>query len=200
MEKNYCLVDLKAFEPQAKRSCVLFTKWENEQFNSAVHILLGPEAETFTINDTYVYDNDKNLYYKTDLVVYVYNEDVGDKLTDGISDGYCPVNEMQFNWVGTMDENTMYLENGGYVHGPYSTISKGHYNVKIEGKNLSGCDCAIVSENAQENINSTVLNVTDEYIEMDLTISKRVNDIQFCLLNTKDETVEFKDVVINKQK
>ena len=199
LEKHYTLVDMKAFQKKEGRSCILFTKDENEQFNRAVHIILGPEAETFTIKDTYVFDFYNDYYYKTDLVVYIYDEDVCDKLTDGIADGLCQVNEMQFNWYGTMDEDTIYLDNNGFVHGPYSKIEAGHYNVKIEGEGLTGCNCAIVSELTPEYISSTVTDINDEYIEIDLTILKRVEDIQFCLANPKDETVEFKDVRITKQ-
>ncbi|WP_028234386.1 hypothetical protein [Pseudobutyrivibrio sp. MD2005] len=197
LQKYYPLADDKAFEKKEGRSCILMTQAEAEKCHNAVFVMCGTQTEDFLIKDAYVSDNG-NFYY-TDLVAYVFDEDVGEKLADGFRDGLLDIKDMDFNWYGTMTEDTIILEENGLIHGPYSYLGKGHYSVKIEGKNLVGCNCAVISEISQESISFSTASVEDDCIELDLVLSTGIEDLQIYLSNTTPDTkVEFYDIKVDK--
>ena len=199
LQKYYWLVDENAFESNIGRSCIMLTQDENDNYSYAVNLLLGPSVETFTIEDVYAFDFYNDCYTKTNMVVYVYDEDVCDKLTNGLWDDICDVWEMDFNWIGTMTENSIILSQGGIVHGPYSYISEGKYSVKFEGEELVGCDVSAVSENTPEYVQQSVISIEEDCIEMIVDIDVGVDDIQFYLYNSMPDTeVVFYDVKIER--
>ena len=199
LQKFYRLADDSAFEKSEGRSCILMTKEEAEQCSNAVYIMCGQQDEDFVIENAIVSDNAH--YYTTDLVAFVFDRDIADDLSNGFKDGVLGVKDMDFNWYGIITEGykSILLDENGLVHGPYSYLEKGHYTVKIEGNNLVGCNCAVVSDNSQNDVSSTVTSIDENCIEIDLVLSRGVEDLQVCLSNNMtDKSAEFYDVLIEK--
>ena len=197
LQKWYSLADDSSFEAIDGRSCVIMTQEEADTCSAAVYNMAGMQDEDFVIEDAYVSDNGN--YYKTDLVVYVFNRDIADDIPEGFRDGRLDIKEMDFNWYGTITEDAIILEKEGVVHGPYAYLNAGHYFVSIEGNNLVGCNCAVASELSQDSIYSVTTDVQETHIDMDVTVFSGVEDAQIYLANYMDDkTSEFYDVLIEK--
>ena len=198
IEERFPFSDNSAFEKKEGRSCIIFTEDENEMVGSSVNIQIGQQAEDFVIKDAYVYSNSLLGYYQTDLVVYVFDEDVCDCLTDGIHDGVLTNKDMDFNWIGTMDDSAIYMGNGGIVHGPWTSMDSGHYSATIYGANLQKCLASVISESNPESISYTVTGITDKRIDMDIVLDEGVPDFKFVIINQSDDVAEFDTIEINK--
>ena len=197
LQKNYILTDDGSFKPIKGKSAIVMTQKEADEFSNAMHVTVGQQDEDFIIKDAVVSNNEN--YFTSDLVVFVYNEDIGDRLTDGFRDGLITIKDMDFNWYGTMTDKAYVLGENGMVHGPYSFLEKGHYELKIEGKNLVGCNCAVISDLAQDCISFTVTDIQEDYIKMDLHLSGGIEDLQVYLSNPMpDKTAEFYDIRVKK--
>ena len=197
LQKGYTLTDDGSFKPIKGKSAIIMTKREADEFSNSMHVTLGQQAEDFIIKDAVISNNEN--YFTDDIVAFIYNEDVGDQLTDGFRDGLISVKEMDFNWYGTMTNDAIIMEQNGMIHGPYAFLEKGHYNLKIEGKGLEACNCAVMSEHAQECISYSVTSIKDDSIDIDLHLSGGVEGLQVYLSNTTpDKSVEFYDIKVNK--
>ena len=197
LEKNYILVDDSAFEPIKGKSAIVMTQDEADVHSNMVHVMCGQQDEDFLIKNAIVSNNEN--YFVSDLVVFVYNNDIGNKLSDGFKDGMLGIKEMDFNWYGTMTEDTIILEENGMIHGPYSFLEKGHYSLRIEGKGLVGCNCAVISDISQDSISFFVNDIQEDHIDIDLTLDGGIEDLQVYLSNLMpNKTVEFYDIKVTK--
>ena len=199
LEKWYWLVDNSAFERVEGKSCVILSEEENEEGSSSAYVQCGVPVDIFTIKDVYLWRNYTHEYYKTDLIVYMYDEDVADTLTDGLKDGILTVSDMDFNWIGRLNSDSIVLGNGGIIHGPYSEIAKGNYRVTIEGDSLTNCQTWIISESNPENISFSVDSLTDNVIEIELSVINYVNDLQVVLYNDTDEEAKFYQIRVESR-
>lgn len=197
LEKYYWLVDDSAFEKKEGKSCVILTRKENKLYGDAVYIQCGEPSDDFIYKNAYVYDFYKDRYYRTDLVVYIFDEDVSDTLSDGLRDGVAYVKDMDFNYHGEKTEDAIYFGSGGLIRGPYSSIEPGNYHVIVEGANLYLCDFDIVSQENQDGIEYTEP-ISSNRIECDLTISKPLDDLEFRIYNPNKKVVEFYYIALLK--
>ena len=169
-------MDDHVYEKTSGKSCLVLTKEENDALNleynnnDNIERIVGKKYEQFILNDVYLFNHYTDEYYTDDLIAYVFDEDISERILDGTDDGLLIPREMDFNDLGERQEDKIYLTLGGVIHGPYANIDKGHYHVTIEGENLSICGAAVMSEQAQENIIYTVESINDKTIEIDLTI------------------------------
>ncbi|QFJ53949.1 hypothetical protein [Pseudobutyrivibrio xylanivorans] len=191
-------VDSDAFEPTEGRCGLIFTENEyNEQMrvygSDPATRLVGEPAEVYVIDGLELgdlYDGSVRVF------VYVYKNDIADRFTNGLDDGILNPRELDFNYGGVWEEDVIYITQGGIVHGPYLNISPGHYIVTVNGKNLNICEFDIYSQQQNEDIEYTLLSVSDEQAVMDLTIKKYINDIQFYVMNNMDGKAEFYNITI----
>ncbi|QFJ53948.1 hypothetical protein [Pseudobutyrivibrio xylanivorans] len=204
--KYYWHVDEHVFEKKEGKTCLLLTEAEDNGLvldyysGDPIDRIIGLPYERFVINDAYLFDNDIDKYYTTNLVVYVFeNDDVADTLLDGTHDGVLVPREMDFNDLGVRTPDVIYLTLGAIIHGPYDSLQAGHYTVRINGKNLNVCGTDVSSEQAQGNIAAQVVSESEDCKVIDLIITNTVEDIQFYLTNGTEETAEFYNITIEKQ-
>ena len=201
LRKFVAQVDDDAFEKAEGRCCLMFTEEEyTDQINlygvdPAVR-MVGAPSESFIIENPYLQD----FIESSKIIVYVYEEDICDRLTDGLTDGILTPRELDFNYVGEWSEDKIVLANGGIIHGPYITIAPGHYKVSVKGSNLEVCEFSIKSEEVQQYIEYNVESVAEDTAVIDLNIKKYVNDIQFYVINSTDEAAEFYRVEVQEKK
>ena len=197
LHKNYILTDDGSFNTDKGKSAIVMTEDEANQFISAMHSTVGKNYKRYIIKDAIVSNNEN--YIKSNVIAYIFNEDVGDKLTDGFRDGRLDIKEMEYNDPVIKKKNLLILPNNGLVHGPYSFLEQGHYSLRIEGKGLLGSNCAITSEIAQDSISYTITAREDDHVDIDLVLVGGIEDLQVCLSNlTPDKAVNFYDVKVTK--
>ncbi len=197
LQKNYLLADDSEFDTINGRSAIVMTQKEADDCSDAVHIICGQQDEDFLIKDAIVSDNEN--YYTSDLVVYVFNEDVGDKLSDGFRDGFLDIKDVDFNWYGTITDDAIIMGENGMIHGPYSFLEKGHYSLSIEGQGLVGCNCTVTSDIAPDSISFTVNDIKADHIDIDLMLEGGIEDLQVYLSNPMpDKIVEFYGIKVKK--
>ena len=173
------------------------TEDEANQFIDAMHATVGKNYERYIIKDAVVSNNEN--YIKSNVIAYIFNGDVGDRLTDGFRDGRLDIKEMEYNSVVIKKKNMLIIPTNGLIHGPYSFLEQGHYSLRIEGKGLSASNCAVTSEIAQDSITYTITAREDDHIDIDLILDGGIEDLQVCLSNlTPDQTVNFYDVIVTK--
>lgn len=199
VKNYYWQVDDAAFNDSGQNSFVMLTAAEAEMYPNAIYIQLGDPIEDFVIEDAYIYDFLNDSYTTSDLFVYVYDHDVAADLADGIHDGRLDVSELWFNWLGTMTEDAFYLDNGGIVYGPYGIIDAGEYTVTYEGYGLDLAECDIYSDNNPDAIEYSFLETESGYKIAHLTVTDRVDDIQFRVFNNTDTTVAVSDILVERQ-
>ena len=196
LEKWYWLCDDSAFEAKSGESAIIYTAEENDDVGQAVEVSIGTPSDSFTISDVYVYSNYNQAYYKTDLVVYVFDYDVCDSLTDGIRDGVLTVKDMDFNWIGTMTEDAIIMDMGGIVHGPWCEIAAGEYEVSISGSGLDHCEVYTTSESNIDGILCEVIDKTSDELRLHLSVDEYTYGFQFVITNVAEDTAEFTGIVI----
>lgn len=196
MEKYYRLVDDSAFEKKEGKSCVILREDEAELYPHALYNSCGQWDDDFVIKDAWVSDNAE--YWKSDLIVYVYNEDIGNRLSDGFRDGIIDIKEMSFNWYGTMTDEYILLEENGLIHGPLSYLSAGQYSMRIVGEDLVGCDCSVISDNTPNNVVYVIKDIQENYIDIDVTVKAGVEDLQVYVGNfVPNKQAKFYEIIIN---
>ena len=141
----------------------------------------------------------KELYGTRKIVGFIYDDDISDVLTDGIRDGVLIPREMEFNEIGYITDEAIYMYNGGIIHGPYQLIAPGKYKVTISGALFDNCRIEVVSDNTPENITYEIISKTNDEVTVDLEVSSYVGDIQFYIYNDHDDIAEFHSIKIEKQ-
>lgn len=199
-KKQYSNCDDSAYYKKNGKSCLFLSEEEVAQLISSLgdnfaDRTVGEPVDVLTFEGPYL----QELYGTEKIYAYVYDEDICDKLTDGLRDGKLIPTEMDYNMVGSRTDESIYLTQGGMVHGPYARISPGSYLVNIEGKDIKNCKTDVVSFNNPDAIEFEVTSQTEDEITIDLEISNYVDDIQFYLINEEDITVEFHDIIIDEK-
>ncbi|MBE5910024.1 hypothetical protein [Pseudobutyrivibrio sp.] len=198
--KFYGQTDDSVFDYKDGKSCLILTAKEFDDYVNTYGVdpaekLVGKPVEVFAMeNECY-----KELFGDTKLIIYVYSDDICDRLTDGLRDGILSPLELDFNECGERTSEVITLLNGGIVHGPYATINPGDYIVKYEGEKLSECEYYVYSESNSTKVDFEVVEANDNTIIMNLSINGAVEDIQFYLVNNNDETVKLKSITVESR-
>ncbi len=198
--KQYSNNDCKVFDYKEGRSCIILSEEEALQMkdnlgDNYIDRMVEEPCDVIELESPEY----KELYNTSKLIIFIFDEDVCEKLSDGILDGILTPREMDYNKIGSRTDEAIYLTNGGMVHGPYATIAPGEYYVTISGTYLNDCTSEIVSFSNPDVIKYTVDSQSNEEICMTLTVKKYVDDIQFYLTNLGNETVEFHGVNIQEK-
>jgi len=198
--KQYSNCDNSCYEYQKGKCCVLLSQKECEFLVGTlgadyINKLIGEPIDTFEITGQYL-----NELYETDkITVYIFEDDVCDRLTDGLRDGVLNPREMVYNQLGTRTDDAIYLNQGGIIHGPYKKIAPGDYTVTYKGDNLETCEAYVMSEQAQNCIEYSEVSRTDDEIVLELSVSNYVEDVQFYLINNDEDEVAFNEIVIENR-
>ncbi|MBE5918596.1 MAG: hypothetical protein E7272_02020 [Pseudobutyrivibrio ruminis] len=190
--KQYSNCDNSCYEYKEGKCCVLLTDSEVEYL---VNVAGGDFISTFATKpiDYFVISNPyfNELYGTDNILVYVFEKDICDRLTDGLKDGVLNPREMFYNYVGSRSDDAIVLTKGGVIHGPYKKIAPGKYTIVYNGKNLGDCGVEVKSELTPASIEYSIVSQGNNKIELDVTIENYVEDIQFYLVNDNDDEVEF---------
>lgn len=199
----YWLVDNSRFEITDGPTFLMLTEEENAAFADYIHSTLGQETEAFTIENAYMY-SDLNLgngYVYTNLYVYVFDYDISKNIRNGVHDGVLSPNELFFNYCGSVnDDGSFVIETGGIVQGPYSEIDSGDYLVTFEGANLSSAAIELTLGEGEDGLAYLEeIDRGDGTITCNLHVSKKVDSIDFRVLNLADGQIVLKDILVEKQ-
>lgn len=200
---SYWLVDNSRFEIIDGPTFLMLSEDEYETFGESILGTFGEEKEMFIIEDAYMYaeSNSGNGFDYTNLYVMVFDYDIGSNILNGIHDGIITPNELFFNWYGTrLEDGSFVLSKDGIVQGPYSDIDSGEYLVTFEGANLAAATIGVrTSENEDNLLYLEGIGNTESSVTCKLYVSKRVENAEFIVVNSTDEEVILKDILVEKQ-
>jgi len=200
LQEYWWLVDNSIYEPEETQSFIMLTDEELAGEYNYETILYGYEQpiDEFIIEDALCY-NDVRGEYRTNLNVYVYADDYAKYLVNGSNDGVVEPKEMFFNGMGTIDDSQVALTNGGLIFGPYSSLDKGEYIVSYNGGGLSNCEVEILSENNPGDYSYEVVSTSDTVITAKLTVTSRVEGIQYRISNNTDELAIVLNITVDRE-
>ncbi len=198
--KQYSNCDNSCYEYIKGKSCVLLTQEEWDYYYSVdgqyfINDLIGEPVEAFSIDNPLFAD----LYDTSRFIVYVFEDDVCDMLTDGLKDGVLIPRELSANATAKREKGTIKMEPDAVVHGPYKKIAPGEYLVTYKGKGIIECDIDIVSESLPNSVEYELVDRGDDEIKVKLTVSNYIEDIQFYINNNTNKICQFNEIDIVKQ-
>ena len=195
----YCLNDINVYKDSKKSSFIIFTKEEFEQFGDRAVVLFGTPSYDAEYFDIPKYEFHEDKWESVDYRIYGWDYDIGPLLSNGCMDGVLHPNELFFNWCGTMTKDSIIMDQGGIVNGPYSIIYDGEYTVKVVGENVDNLLVNIYSESYPESIIYQEIERNNNYINIKLSVKNAVDDINFALWNQEDSQVVLNKIDILKQ-
>ncbi len=198
--KQYSNCDNSCYEYKKGKSCVLLSQEEWDYYYGVdgqyfIKDIIGEPIETFFIENPLF----PELYNTSRFIVYVFEDDVCDKLTDGLKDGVLIPQELSANGAAIREQNIIKMEYGAVIHGPYKKISPGEYVVTYLGKDIIGCDIEIVSESMPSNVDYELVDRNNNEIVVYMKVKKYIEDIQFYIINNTEKTSLFYEIDIKKQ-
>lgn len=195
--KQYSNCDNSCYEYKDGKCCLILSAEEYETLvglhgMSFMNTFVGEPIDVLAFSSPYY----KDLYKTGGLVVYIFENDICDRLSDGLKDGVLTPREMTFNMVGTWSEDKIEIAKDGILHGPYKKIAPGKYQVKYFGENLDKGEVDIMSEASPDSIEYTIVSQKKDEIEIELFVDKYVDDVQFYLTNNSKEVISFNRIKI----
>lgn len=195
--KQYSNCDNSCYEYMEGKSCVMLSEKECDDLRNVlgdgfIHQIIGDPSEVFEIVNPLF----QELYGTNKFIVFVFDKDVCDRLTDGLKDGVLSPRELFFNMMGTRTDDMIELMPGGIIHGPYKKIASGNYKVVYKGEGLGECGVSITSESSQESIEYSIESQNQDEIILNVEIKNYIEDIQFYLTNDGTENCKFYEIEI----
>ena len=201
----YWLVDNNRYTSNYDSSFLMLSEKENQEQSGYIIDNFGQPSDMFVVPNVYEYDEfaSGDGYGYTNMYIYVFDYDLATRINNGCHDGVVQSHEMSFNYCGEINDDGSYtLYNGGIVQGPYSDIQKGEYTITIEGQGLEKADFEIVDAGESDDtvgcIDYKLLSENDESLTYSLKIEKRIDTIDFRLLNNTESSVIIRDILVEK--
>lgn len=197
-ETYNCLCDTKVFDDSQCPSFIIFTEDQFELYADRALVLFGPTLYDWEIENVPVYNHLIYTWEDKKIIIWAWDYDIATRLNNGVNDGVLKANELIFNWVGTRTEDSIIMENGGVINGPYSTIYKGDYLLSIKGENIDKIVYGIDSLSYENAISYSEISRTQDNIEIQLHINESIDDVNFSLTNKENDTVVFNYIEVEK--
>lgn len=197
-ETYNCLCDTKVFDDSECPSFIIFTEDQFELYADKALVLFGPTLYDWEIEHVPVYNHLIYAWEDKKIIIWAWDYDISSRLNNGVNDGVLQSNELIFNWVGTKTEDSIIMENGGVINGPYGTIYKGDYLLSIKGENIDKIEYCIDSKNYKDTISYNEISRASDNIEIQLHINESIDDVNFSLINNDEETVVFNCIEFEK--
>ena len=166
-------------------------KWHHESPVGSGYTQINGDYVTFS-SDSLTY-KDIDYYetlstYETEQIEMFSQEplEMIQQITRPVADNESE-NDLFYNYLNTEDswkddcelngDNSIQINQGGTLSGPFATLEKGRYKVKFSGDNLTAC---IFSCNSDSNdIDITIEEQTDEEIIYRFTLLEKTENIEF---------------------
>ena len=166
-------------------------KWHHESPVGSGYTQINGDYVTFS-SDSLTY-KDIDYYetlstYETEQIEMFSQEplEMIQQITRPVADNESE-NDLFYNYLNTEDswkdncelngDNSIQINQGGTLSGPFATLEKGRYKVKFSGDNLTSC---IFSCNSDSNdIDITIEEQTDEEIIYRFTLLEKTENIEF---------------------
>lgn len=166
-------------------------KWHHENPVGSGYTQINGDYVTFS-SDSLTY-KDIDYYetlstYETEQIEMFSQEplEMIQQITRPVADNESE-NDLFYNYLNTEDswkdncelngDNSIQINQGGTLSGPFATLEKGRYKVKFSGDNLTAC---IFSCNSDSNdIDITIEEQTDEEIIYRFTLLEKTENIEF---------------------
>lgn len=198
--KQYSNCDDSAYEYKEGLSCIVLSEEECQSIRDVIGDdfivkMVEEPIDKFEIVTPHL----SELYGTRKLIVYVFDEDICDRLTDGLRDGVLTPRELLCSKYAKRMKNKelVYMKKGGIIHGPYKKIAPGEYTITYKGTNLMNCDAYAMSEDAPDSICFEEVSRTNNEIVLDLKVSNYVEDVQFYLINNDTELAVFEKILVD---
>lgn len=179
VRKDLWLVDAAVYNETPGGSFLLLTEAEDEYYNERVLQIFGEPEEKINY---------------TSYQVYIYDYDIGPKLKEPY---IYQSDEFFLNGNAEYGEDSIIINEGGGVFGPYERINLGKYIIRIKGENLDQCSYDVFSYSNPASVAFTEQSRSSEEIIVEASIGAYLNDVEFRINNIGQGIVRLDRVEVN---
>ncbi len=161
------------------KSFLLLTQEEYEESMDFVFANFEPSVEGFVIPDVYEFDYNTYSFVPTNIYVYVFNYDIGTKISDSFANGGLTVKDFYYNDCAGVNQGALMIGQDGKINGPYALLEKGKYKMGVHGEKLNNLQISFNSEQDNDHIKYEQISATDTELTYRVVLDKSIDD--FCV-------------------